>query len=133
MDFANDGDSTASGSKSLQTKAYGAMQTRIKDAKNKKEQARATRGKAKAVKPTNGLTNTKKRVRKKTSTSGSQGSVEKNDEKGWSLTHLLAQALQAVEHFEENNYPKKSDCTALGPMAKNLAKVYVDCTSPAPH
>ena len=37
VDFAIDGDSTASGSKSLQTKAYGAMQTRIKDAQNKKE------------------------------------------------------------------------------------------------
>ena len=63
MDFAIDGDSTASGSKSLQTKAYGAMQTRIKDAKNKKEQARATRDKAKADRPVKGPTNTKKIVK----------------------------------------------------------------------
>ena len=60
MNFAIDGESTASGSKSLQSKAYGAMQTRIKDAKNKKEQNRA---KAKADKPTKGPTNTTKRVK----------------------------------------------------------------------
>jgi hypothetical protein len=54
--------------------------------------------------------------------------VDKSDEKGRSLTHLLAQALQAVEHFEENNYPKKSDCTALEPLAKKLARVYEPCS-----
>ena len=128
MDFAIDGESNTLGSKSLQSKAYGAMQTRIKDAKNKKEQARATREKAKAVKPTKGLTNTKKRV-KKSSASGSQGSVEKNDEKGRALTHLQAQALQAVEHFEESDYPKRSDCTALEPLAAKLAKVYEPCST----
>ena len=54
-DFTIDGDSNASDSKSLQTKAYGAMQTRIQDAKNKKEEARATRDKTKATSkgPTN--------------------------------------------------------------------------------
>ena len=59
----------------------------------------------------------------------SQGAVEKNDEKGRSLTHLLAQALKAVEHFEENDYPKKSDCTALEPLANKLAKVYKSCST----
>ena len=125
-DFAIDGDSNASGSKSLQGKAYGAMQTRIKDAKNKKEQARVTREKSKADRPKS-LSNTKKRV-KKSSASGSQGSVEKNVEKGRALTHLLVQALQAVEHFEESDYPKRSDCTALEPLAAKLAKVYEPCS-----
>ena len=91
VEFAiDDGESDASGSKSLKSKAYGAMQsakfliqTRIKDAKNKKEQIRA---KAKAGRPVKGPTNTTKRV-KKCSASGSQGSVEKNDEKGRALTH----------------------------------------------
>ena len=64
----------------------------------------------------------------KTSAGGSQGLVDKSDEKGRSLTHLLAQALQAVEHFEENNYPKKSDCTAIEPLAKKLARVYEPCS-----
>ena len=108
------------------------MRTRIKDATNKKEQARATREKAKAVNPTRGLTNTKKRVRKP-STSGSPGSVEKNDQRGRALTHLLAQALEAVEHFEENDYPKRSDCTALDPLAAKLAKVYEPCSTLVRH
>ena len=86
-DFAIDGDSDASGSKSLQTKAYGAMQMRIHEAKNKKEQARTARDKAKAT--PKGPTN-KKRVKKSsTRLSGSQGSVEKNDQQGRALTHLL--------------------------------------------
>ena len=57
--------------------------------------------------------------------SGTQGSVEKNDEKGRALTDLLAQALQAVEQFYETNYPKKLDCTALMPLTTKLAKVYM--------
>ena len=84
LDFANgDGESDASGSKSLKSKAYGAMQTRIKDAKSKKE---LNRVKAKAARPAKSSTNTTKRV-KNSSAGGSQGSVEKNDEKGRSLTH----------------------------------------------
>ena len=43
--------------------------------------------------------------------------------------YLLAQALQAVEHFEENSYLKKTDCTALEPLAKKLAKVYEPCST----
>ena len=126
VDFAiGDDESDASGSESMRSKAYGAMQTRIKDAKNKKELNRA---KAKATQPVKGPTNTTKRV-KKSSAGGSQGSVEqKSDEKGRSLTILLARALEAVEHFEENNYPKKSDCTALEPLAKKLARVYEPCS-----
>ena len=69
----------------------------------------------------------KKRV-KKSSTSGSQGSVEENDQQGRARTHLLAQALEAVEHFEECEYPKRSDCTALAPLAMKLAKVYEHCS-----
>ena len=57
MDFATDGESTASGSESLQSEAYGVRQTRIKDAKNKKEQNSA---KAKVDKPAKGPTNTTK-------------------------------------------------------------------------
>ena len=91
------------------------------------EQARATRDKAKAATKGPANTNTKKRV-KKSSTSGSQGSVEKNDQQGRALTHLLAQALEAVEHFEESEYPKRSDCTALAPLATKLAKVYEPCS-----
>ena len=34
-----------------------------------------------------------------------------------------------MEHFEENAHPKKSDCTALKPMAKKLAKVYEPCST----
>ena len=61
VDFAiGDGESDASGSKSLKSKAYGAMQTRIKDAKNKKE---LNRVKAKAAKPVKSSTNTTKRVK----------------------------------------------------------------------
>ena len=61
MDFAiGDGDSDASGSKSLKPKAYGDMQTRIKDAKNKKELNRVT---AKAARPAKSSTNTTKRAR----------------------------------------------------------------------
>ena len=90
MDFAiDDEESDASGSKSLKTKAYGAMQTRIKDAKNKKGPHRA---KEKAAKPVKGSTNTTKRV-KKSSAGGRQGLVEKNVEKGRSLTNLLTNSL----------------------------------------
>ena len=117
---------SASGSKPLHTKAYGAMQSRIHEAKAKKAQtkARGTRDKAKAS--SKGPTN-KKRV-KKSSPSGSQGSVEQNDKQGRALTNLLAQALEAVEHFEESEYPKRSDCTALAPLAMKLAKVYEHCS-----
>ena len=34
-----------------------------------------------------------------------------------------------MEHFEENDYPKKSDCTALEPLAKKLAKVHEPCST----
>ena len=54
--------------------------------------------------------------------------MEKNDQQGRALTHLLAQALEAVEHFEESEYPKRSDCTALAPLATKLAKVYEPCS-----
>jgi hypothetical protein len=54
--------------------------------------------------------------------------VEKNDEKGRALTDLLAQALQAVEHFDETDYPKKADCTAVIPLATKLAQVYEPCS-----
>ena len=61
VDFAiGDDESDASGSKSLKSKAYGAIHTRIKDAKNKKELLRA---KAKAAQPAKGPTNTTKRVK----------------------------------------------------------------------
>jgi hypothetical protein len=52
----------------MKSKDYGAMQTRTKDAKNKKELHRA---KAKAAQPVKGSTNTIKRV-KKSSAGGSQ-------------------------------------------------------------
>ena len=128
VEFADDGESEASGSKSLKSKslksrAYGAMQTRIADAKNKKEQQHRDRAKG-AGKSANS-SNTTKRVKK---SSGTQGSVEKNDEQGRALTDLRAQALQAVEHFDEADYPTKSDCTALLPLATNLAKVYEPCS-----
>ena len=55
--------------------------------------------------------------------------MEKNDQQGRALTHLLAQALEAVEHFEESDYPKRSDCTALDPLATKLAKVYEPCST----
>ena len=104
VDFTLEGDSDAVGSKSLHTKAYGAMQSRIHEAKAKKAQAeaqaeaRGARDKAKAS--SKGPTN-KKRVRK-SSPSGSKGSVEQNDKQGRALTQLLARALEAVEHFEES-------------------------------
>jgi hypothetical protein len=128
--FTLDGDSDASGSKPLDSKAYGAMKSRIHEAKAKKAQAdaqaaaRETRDKAKAS--SKGPTN-KKRVRK-ASPSGSKGSVEQNDKQGRALTQLLARALEAVEHFEESEYPKRSDCTALAPLAMKLAKVYEHCS-----
>ena len=40
---------------------------------------------------------------------------------------MLAQALQAVEHFKENAYPKRSDCTS-SPWLLSWPR----CTSPAP-
>ena len=55
--------------------------------------------------------------------------MEKNDQRGRALTHLLAQALEAVEHFEESDYPERSDCTALEPLAAKLAKVYESCST----
>ena len=117
VDFAiGDGESKASGSKSLKSKAYGSMQTRIRDAKNKREPHRdraKAAGKPAAGKPAK-RSNTTKRVQK---SSGSRGSVEENDTRGRSLTNLLARALEAVEDMEENEYPKKSDCTALMPLA----------------
>ena len=37
-------------------------------------------------------------------------------------------STEAVEHFEESEYPKRSDCTALAPLAMKLAKVYEHCS-----
>ena len=34
-----------------------------------------------------------------------------------------------MEHFEENDYPKRSDCTALEPLAAKLTKVYEPCST----
>ena len=55
--------------------------------------------------------------------------MEKNDQQGRALTYLLAQALEAVEHFQESEYPNRSDCTALAPLATKLAKVYEPCST----
>ena len=33
-----------------------------------------------------------------------------------------------MEHFDETDYPTKSDCTALIPLATKLAKVYEPCS-----
>ena len=57
-----------------------------------------------------------------------QGSAEENDTRGRALTNLLARALEAVEDKEENNYPRKSDCTALVPLAIKMAKIYAPCS-----
>ena len=122
MDFViADEESEASGSKSSSSKSKGdvAMQTRIAaKKKGHRELAKA------AGKPAKG-SNTTKRVKK---SSGNQGSAEKDDTRGRALTDLLARALQAVEHFEESDYPKKSDCTALIPLATKMAKVYEPCS-----
>ena len=127
VDFTLDGDSEASGSKPLEGRAYGAMKMRIHEAKAKKKEAQDAReARDKAKNGSKGPTN-KKRV-KKTSPSGSKGSVDQNDKQGRALTKLLAQALEAVEHFEESEYPKRSDCTALAPLAMKLAKVYEHCS-----
>ena len=97
------------------------MQNRI--ATKKKEQHHCARAQA-ADKSVKG-SNTTKRVNK---SSGPQGSVVEDDTRDRALTNLLARALQAVEHFEENDYPKKSDCTALIPLATKMAKVYAPCS-----
>ena len=80
-----------------------------------------------AGKPAKG-SNTTKRVKK---SSGTQEPAEKDDKRGRALTDLLARALQAVENFGENDYPcdypKKSDCTALIPLATKMAEVYEPC------
>ena len=60
--------------------------------------------------------------------SGNQGSVEDNETRARALTSLLGRALDAVKHHEENDYPKKSDCTALIPFATKMAKVYEPCS-----
>ena len=121
------GESEASGLKSLNSKGYIAMQTRIAATKKKKEQ-HCDRAQA-AGKPAK-ISNTTKRVK---TPSGTQGPVEKDDKRGRALTDLLAQALHAScglsgEHFDETEYPKKSDCTALIPLSTKLAKVYEPCS-----
>ena len=54
--------------------------------------------------------------------------MEKNDARGRALTNLFGMALVWVEHFEESEYPKRSDCTALDPLAAKLANVYESCS-----
>ena len=108
MDFAMDvdGESDASGSKS---NGYVAMKTRIATRKKERDGERAQT----AGKPARG-SNTTKRVM----SSAKQGLVEENETRARALTTLLGRALDAVKHHEENDYPKKSDCTALIPLSK---------------
>ena len=51
-----------------------------------------------------------------------------NEKKARELTNLLARALQSIEHHEESDYPKQSDCAALLPLAMKMAKVYKPCS-----
>ena len=110
VDFAigGDGESEAWGSKSKRgdepTKGYEAMQARI--ANRNKERGR---GRERAAGKPATSSNKKKLVRKSTG----KGSVEANETRARELTSLLGRALPAVQHHEENDYPKESDCTAL--------------------
>ena len=54
--------------------------------------------------------------------------MEANETRARALTSLLGRALDAVKHHEENDYPKKSDCTARIPLATKMAKVYRPCS-----
>ena len=112
-------ESDASGSK-----GEVAMQTRIATKKKERQRERAQA----ARKPARG-SNTTKRVKKST---GTQGPVEENETRARALTSLPARALDAVKHHEEGNFPKKSDCTALIPLATKMAKVYEPCSKLIP-
>ena len=54
--------------------------------------------------------------------------MEENKTRAHSLTNLLGRALDAVKRHEENDYPKKFDCTVLIPLATKMAKVYEPCS-----
>ena len=119
-----DGESDALGSKSSKSKGYVAMRTRIARKKKARHRERAQA----AGKPARG-SNTTKRVKK---SSGPQGSVEENETRARALTSLLGRALDAVKHHEENDFPKKSDCTTLIPLATKMANVYDPCSKLIP-
>ena len=69
--------------------------------------------------------NTTKRVNK---SSGPHGSLEEHETRARALTSLLEPALDAVKHHEEGDFPKKSECTALIPLATKMATVYEPCS-----
>ena len=112
----------ASGSKSKRGDdpmiGYEAMQTRI--ANRKKELEKCAAG-TKPVKGSN-----KKRVKKTKEARDSE--QDANETRARELTCLLAQALKSIQHHEETDYPKQSDCAALLPLAMKVAKVYQPCS-----
>ena len=36
--------------------------------------------------------------------------------------------MQSIQHHEETDCPKQSDCAALRPLSMKVAKVYVPCS-----
>ena len=68
--------------------------------------------------------NKKKRVNK---TKGGKD-LKAHEKKARELTNLLARALQSIEHHEESDYPKQSDCAALLTLAMKIAKAYEPCS-----
>ena len=56
-----------------------------------------------------------------------------NEKKARELTNLLARALQSIEHHEESDYPKSSDCAALLPLKMKAVKAYEPCSRLVKH
>ena len=115
--------SDASGSRSKNgtdnpMKGYEEMQART--AARKKEREKNATG-SKPVKRSKN-----KRVQK--SQEEKETAKEANKTRARELTSLLARALESIQHHEEGNMPKQSDCTALLPVASKMAKVHEPCS-----
>ena len=80
---------------------------------------------AAGTKPVEG--SNKKRVKK--TNAAMESEQDANKTRARELTCLLARALKSIQHHEETDYPKQSDCAALVPLAAKVAKVYEPCST----
>ena len=116
--------SDASGSKSKKGNGpmigYEAMQTRIANRKKEREKCAA------GTKPVKG--SNKKRLKKPRKQKSWSKMQIANETRARELTCLFARALKSIQHHEETDCTKQSDCAALLPLATKVAKVYEPCS-----
>ena len=86
------------------------MQPRIVNRKKERSEKNATGSKP-------GPSSKNKRVKK---SQEKESDKKANETRARELTSLLEQALESIKHHEKGSEPRRSDCTALLPLASKI-------------